>query len=163
MDQAVKGKLTPRFETGQPMRIAGLRERVTAETWDKIDALWWRFAPHIGSVPGQVGRRVAYGIVTDAGKGIDYLAGVEVSDASGLPDGFAHVSLPPQRYAVFEHIGHVKTLKDTMTAIFETWLPQSGHEHARSAGAPAFFERYGEAFDPQTGMGGIEVWLPIKS
>jgi AraC family transcriptional regulator len=27
---------------------------------------------------------------------------------------------------------------------------------------PDFFERYGEEFDPQTGMGGIEVWIPIK-
>lgn len=154
-------KLAPRFENGKPIMIAGFAERVTSETWDKIDKLWWRFAPHIGSVPGQVGQRVAYGVVTDAGNGIDYLAGVEVSSASGLPDGFAHVGLPAQRYAVFEHVGHASKLKNTMTAIFDTWLPQSGHAHARSAGAPAFFERYGEAFDPRTGTGGIEVWIPI--
>lgn len=156
-------KFEPRFVDGNPMLIAGLREHVTSETWDKIDALWWRFAPHIGSVPGQVGGRVAYGVVADAGAGIDYLAGVEVTDVSGLPEGFSHARLPAQRYAVFEHQGHVTKLKDTMTAIFDTWLPQSGYAHARTAGAPAFFERYGEMFDPQTGMGGIEVWLPIKS
>jgi len=163
MDQTAHTKLEPRFENGKPMLIAGFREHVIAETWDKIDKLWRRFAPHIGSVPGQVGRRVAYGVVTDAGSGIAYLAGVEVSDASGLPDGFTHVSLPAQRYAVFEHKGHVTKLKDTMTAIWENWLPTSGHEHARTAGAPAFFERYGEEFDPQTGTGGIEVWVPVKS
>jgi AraC family transcriptional regulator len=162
MDQAVETKLNPRLVDAKPMMIAGLRERITVETWDKIDKLWWRFAPHIGHVPGQVGARVAYGVVTDGADGIDYLAGVEVTDASGLPDGFADVRLPAQRYAVFAHEGHVSKLKDTMTAIWE-WLPQSGHEHARTAGAPAFFERYGEEFDPQTGMGGIEVWVPIKS
>jgi AraC family transcriptional regulator len=163
MDQAANTRLAPRHVDAKPMTVAGFSERVTSETWDKIDRLWWRFAPHIGSVPGQVGRRVAYGVVTDAGNGIDYLAGVEVSDVSGLPDGFTHVSLPARRYAVFEHQGHVTKLKDTMTAIWENRLPASGHAHARSPGAPAFFERYGEAFDPQAGMGGIEVWVPIKS
>jgi len=26
----------------------------------------------------------------------------------------------------------------------------------------AFFEKYGQSFDPQTGHGGFEIWLPIK-
>lgn len=162
MDQAVQAGLRPRFLGGQAMLIAGMSERITAETWDKIDRLWWRFAPHIGKVPTQIGARVAYGVVTDVADGIDYLAGVEVTDTKALPDGFSHVRLPAQRYAVFAHEGHVSKLKDTMMAIWE-WLPTSGHEHARTPGAPAFFERYGEEFDPQTGTGGIEVWVPIRS
>jgi predicted transcriptional regulator YdeE len=32
-----------------------------------------------------------------------------------------------------------------------------------AGGAPDFFERYGEKFDPRTGMGDIEVWIPIQS
>jgi AraC family transcriptional regulator len=44
------------------------------------------------------------------------------------------------------------------------WLPESGHEIVRgTADAPNFFERYSEEFDPRTGMGGMEVWIPIKS
>jgi AraC family transcriptional regulator len=43
------------------------------------------------------------------------------------------------------------------------WLPTSGYEAATSPGAPDFFERYTEEFDPRTGMGGIEVWIPIKA
>ena len=162
MEPATQTQFKPRFVDGKAMIVAGMSERITPETRDKIDKLWWRFAPHIGKVPGQIGARVAYGAVTDAANGIDYLAGVEVTSASGLPDGFAYVSLPAQRYAVFTHDGHVSKLKDTMTAIW-TWLPQSGHAQARTAGAPAFFERYGEEFDPQTGMGGIEVWVPVKA
>jgi predicted transcriptional regulator YdeE len=30
------------------------------------------------------------------------------------------------------------------------------------ASAPAFLERYGEAFDPRTGMGDVEVWVPVE-
>ena len=25
------------------------------------------------------------------------------------------------------------------------------------------FERYTEAFDPRTGLGGVEIWIPLKS
>jgi AraC family transcriptional regulator len=162
MEPATQTEFKPRFVDGKAMIVAGMSERITPETWDKIDKLWWRFAPHIGKVPGQIGARVAYGAVTDADNGIDYLAGVEVTDTDALPDGFTRVSLPAQRYAVFTHDGHVSKLKDTMTAIWK-WLPRSGHEQARTAGTPAFFERYGEEFDPQSGMGGIEVWVPVKA
>jgi hypothetical protein len=42
------------------------------------------------------------------------------------------------------------------------WLPESRHKAARAAaGAPDFFERYGEVFDPQLGMGDVEVWIPV--
>jgi AraC family transcriptional regulator len=43
------------------------------------------------------------------------------------------------------------------------WLPTSGHERAKAQGPPDFFERYGEGFDPQTGYGDIEVWVPVKA
>jgi AraC family transcriptional regulator len=90
-----EAKLVARFENGKPMVIAGFAERVTTETWDKIDKLWWRFAPHIGKVPGQIGARIAYGAVIDAESGIEYLAGVEVADPPGLPGEFAHVNATP--------------------------------------------------------------------
>jgi len=43
-------------------------------------------------------------------------------------------------------------------------LPESGYQPPRAAaGAPDFFERYGEGFNPLTGMGDIEVWIPIAA
>ena len=45
-----------------------------------------------------------------------------------------------------------------MNTIRSKWLPDSGHE---AADAPDF-ERYGERFDPATGEGGCEIWIPIK-
>lgn len=160
MDQATKAKLTPRFVDGKAMTFAGLSEHITSD-WSRIDALWWRFAPHIGSVPGQVGARVAYGVVTHAGGGIDYLAAVEVTETTRLPKDFVHTSVPAQRYAVFAHDDHVSKLKETMDAIWASW-PNSRLTHAQTAGAPAFFERYGEEYDPPKGVGGIEVWVPVK-
>jgi AraC family transcriptional regulator len=162
MDQATKTKFTPRFETRGAFMIAGLSARVRPGNQDDMMAIWQRFAPHIGSVPGQIGK-AAYGAVSGSASGVDYLAGVEVADASGLRDGFTHVRLPAQKYAVFTHEGHVSKLFDTCTAIWRNWYPQSGLEHAQTPGAPQFLERYGEAFDPEKGVGGIEVWIPIKS
>lgn len=154
----------PRMENGKALRIAGLREHYTSETMMKLPELWQRLAPHIGNVPGQVGM-VAYGLCFNAlsPDGMDYLTGVEVSSTLGLPGEFSVATIPAQKYAVFSHREHVSKLYETLDAI-HTWLPGSGLEvSGGSAGAPDFFERYSEEFDPRTGMGGMEVWVPIKS
>lgn len=154
----------PRFEDGKPLLIAGLRKIYTPAAMRGIPAQWQTFAPHIGKVPGQVGR-TTYGICWQAGDSpnIEYLSGVEVSGFAGMPDDFTVVSLPAAKYAVFSHRTHVSKLYETCDAI-SRWLPESGQQSA-AAGAetPAFFERYSEEFDPQTGMGGMEVWVPLKS
>lgn len=157
-----KSKLTPRFETRDAFTIAGLSARIRPGNQDDLMAIWQRFAPHIGSVPGQVGGMAAYGAVSGTATGVDYLAGVEVTDTAKLPGDFTHVRLPAQKYAVFTHEGHVSKLFDTCTEIWRGWYPQSGVQHAQTAGAPQLFERYGEEYDPQKGMGGIEVWIPVK-
>jgi AraC family transcriptional regulator len=156
----------PRYETGKALRLAGLKDRYTTETMRNIPQLWNQFAPHIGRIPGQVGH-VAYGVslhTTDCAKGFEYLAAVEVSQVSGLPAGFSTLELRAQRYAVFAHNEHVARLCETLDVIGRKWLPESGIPTPRRAeGAPDFFERYSEEFNPQTGMGGMEVWLPIES
>jgi AraC family transcriptional regulator len=154
----------PRFQEGKALLIAGLRRIYAPGTMNGIAAQWQSFAPHIGKIPGQVGR-VTYGVCWQGqdGKSLEYLSGAEVSGFAGVPSDFTVVSLAPANYAVFSHRGHALKLSDTIDAIFYRWLPESGHEAGGDAETPAFFERYGEEFDPQTGMGGIEVWIPLKS
>ncbi len=153
----------PRFENGKTLVIAGLRSRYTTETMNGIPAQWERFAPHIGKIPGQVGH-AAYGACWNFLGGIDYLSAVEVSSSSGIPGEFHVAEIPAQKYAVFPHREHLSKLRETLDAIGSMWLPESGYEVARrTADAPDFFERYSEEFDPRTGMGGMEVWIPIKS
>jgi len=152
----------PRFEYGKPLLFAGLRGHFTAASWDGIPAQWYRLES-FGKILGQVGR-VHYGLCFNMSEGIDYLSGVEVTGVGGLPDEFKHVSVPAQTYAVFPHRGHVSKLYDTADTISRRWLPASGYEIAdTAAGAPNFFERYGEAFDPRAGMGDIEIWIPVKA
>jgi AraC family transcriptional regulator len=154
----------PRFENSKALLIAGLSEPYTSETMKNMPELWQRFASHIGNIPGQVGR-IAYGLCfnADSPDGIDYLAGVEISSASGLPDEFSFATIPAQKYAVFCHREHASKLNETMDAI-DKWLPGSGLKVSRGAAeTPRFFERYSEEFNPQTGMGGMEIWVPIQS
>jgi AraC family transcriptional regulator len=156
-------QLEPRFENGKAMLIAGLRSRYTWERMNGISAQWQHFAPYIGKIPGQVGS-VAYGVIFSVPGGIDYLSGVEVSSSSVLPSEFSVISIAAQKYAVFAHRDHVSKLRETIDAVFNQWLPASGHQVPRGeGGAPDFFERYSEEFNPQTGMNGIEVWVPIKA
>lgn len=150
----------PRFVRRGPLLIVGLGERYSCESSAAIPSQWQRFLPHFGHVPGQL-ENVAYGVACNAdGEGnFDYICGVEVRDFSQTPPAFARVRIPAQRYAVFKHRDHVSSVRNTMTAIWTQWLPNSGHE---VADAPNF-ERYGPEFDGHTGHGGFEVWIPVKA
>lgn len=155
----------PRFVQSGPLMLAGFSGHFDERTRREIPALWAQFAPHIGRVPGQT-NDVAYGVclqACDGESGFDYLAAVEVRRFAGLPNEFHQLSLPALPYAVFPHRGHVTELCGTIEAIMSDWLPASGCERApEDAGAPAFFERYGERFDPAAGEGDVEVWLPLR-
>jgi AraC family transcriptional regulator len=159
MDSTVTDNLQPpRFETGKPLLIAGLSERYNHENGAGIPGQWERFHQSVGSIPGRIGQ-VAYGVCCnsdDAGN-FDYIAGVEVSDFSDLPRDFGRVRIPEQRYAVFTHRDHVSTIRRTISTIWNHWLPASG---LKAADAPTF-ERYDGNFDPLTGNGGFEIWVPV--
>jgi len=148
----------PRFENRKEQRIVGLNVTYTFATRDKIPAQWNQFAPQIGKVPGQVGKD-SYGVCWNykPNVGFDYLSGVEVSGTSGLPADFSQVHLPAARYAVFTHRQHVSDIPRALEAIWMKWLPNSGY---KPTGAPSF-ERYTPEFNPHTGMGGTEIWIPI--
>ena len=149
----------PRFEQGKTMTIAGINERYTFENRVKIPMQWERFAPHLGKIPGQIGRN-SYGVCWNmSSDGFEYLSGVEVKEGAVLPAEFKTVQLPAREYVVFTHADHVSSIGATIDKIWNTWVPQSG---LKVAHAPAF-ERYTEAFNPQTGRGGMEISIPIES
>src|SRR5260370_16772290 len=85
----------PRIESAKALRIAGLRERYISETMKNIPELWQRFGPHIGKIPGQVGR-IAYGLCFNSltPDGIHYFAGLHVLSSSAFPRDFLLPSIP---------------------------------------------------------------------
>jgi AraC family transcriptional regulator len=160
MDETLLTKLEPpRIESLGTLLIAGIGARYTSETIAGVAAQWQRFAPYIGHIPGQVGK-VAYGVIcnSDDSGNIEYICGVEVSDFSGVPADWSRVRIQPQRYAVFTHRGHISGIRQTWLAIFNQGLQEAGLVHADGPE----FERYDEKFDPRSGMGEAEIWIPVR-
>ena len=156
---AIDNLQAPRFETAKPLLVAGISERYSRENGAGIPGQWQRFHQSVENIPGRIGQ-VAYGVCCngdDAGN-FDYIAGVEVSDFSDLPREFSRVRIPEQKYAVFAHRDHIATIRRTINTIWNHWLPASG---MKAADAPNF-ERYDENFDPLTGNGGLEIWIPVR-
>jgi AraC family transcriptional regulator len=151
----------PRFESAKAMLVAGVGERYNFcdNGGANIPNQWQLYHQKVGDIPDRVGN-IAYGVCCngDDSGNFDYIAGVEVSDFSDLPREFARVRIPAQRYVVFRHTEHISTIRRTVGTIWNQWLPQSG---LRVADAPNF-ERYDEKFDPSTGNGGLEIWVPVK-
>jgi AraC family transcriptional regulator len=138
--------------------IFGLSQLYTPQSIGGIPSQWDRFLPHFGHIPTQVDK-VAYGVIcsTDDAGNFDYICGVEVSEFPSHPGEFARLRIPPQNYAVFLHTGHISNIGATCSAIWNQGLPDSG---CKAADSP-WFERYGEEFDGRTGLGGLEIWIPI--
>jgi AraC family transcriptional regulator len=149
----------PRFETGKSLLVAGVGERYGREGSAAIPNQWRRFHQAVDSIPGRVGQ-VAYGVCcnSDEAGNFDYIAGVEVTGFSDLPREFSRMRIPGQKYAVFTHGGHISAIRSTVNTIWNVWLPASG---LKAADGPNF-ERYDENFDPQTGNGGFEIWIPVR-
>ena len=150
--------LEPRFEQGRIIHVAGIacdyRDNSSA---DGIPKQWEEFAPHIGHIKGQVGS-ATYGVCWDFGDGSTaYLCGVETKKQSDVPIGMTGVSLGPWQYAVFTHNGPVSTIRETWDSVYSIWFPNAD----KKPDGNLSYERYGEIFDPATGLGEIEIWIPV--
>jgi len=155
--------LTPRIESRNAILIAGSQRHYTMENVKDIPSQWQSLP--FGKIPGQAGY-TAYGVCLNSkpdGSDFDYLAGAEVSDFDGLSAEFARLSVPAQKYAIFSHHGHISALKNTIDAIVKTWMPTARETLATPRpGEAQMIEFYGADFKPQTGLGQMEIWVPLK-
>ena len=158
MDETKASLPAPRIHECEGMIIVGLKKRYNGGTSAQMPDQWQAFQPYIGNIDTQIGD-VAFGIMSNSDRTgtIDYLTGVEVEQIPDVMEGLDTIQLLPQTYAIFKHDSHVSQLKGTWEAIFADWRPQA---NCALSAAPQF-ERYGESFDPQSGLGGIEIWIPI--
>lgn len=149
----------PSFQVIPEKVIAGANVRYTMETRIGIPGQWERFMPRAAGIPGINGTSF-YGVCWNSKEdcAFDYLTGVEVTDTGKLPADLTSVKVGG-RYAVFPHNTHVSAIPKTIDAIWEKWVPACG---LKIAGTPCF-ERYTSEFNPGTGMGGMEIWVPLES
>ncbi|MEX3015558.1 AraC family transcriptional regulator [Gymnodinialimonas hymeniacidonis] len=144
----------PEIREHAPFRVVGLGTDVRGFDISAVPGLWQSFAQRYLEIgpPG-----VTYGVSYDIGEAGDfhYMAGME---GPNVPDGMKTVDIPGGRYAVFTHKGGIGDLPKTIYSIWNRALPDAGLEPAI---APEF-ERYDERFDPVTGRGEVEIWIPLS-
>jgi AraC family transcriptional regulator len=154
------GLNAPNFVDASESLVAGLNQSYTMETRIAIPQQWARFVPMADEFPCAQDKPF-YGISWNIKPecGFDYLTGFEVAGETELPAEFTTLKLDARRYAIFAHTGHVSALPQTIDTILTKWASESGLEIAKAL----CLERYTGEFDPQTGMGGMEVWIPLMS
>lgn len=137
--------------------LAGVSRRYRDGSNADIPNQWQQFNAAEGKLHG-IGQG-AFGVIynADDNNNFDYLCGIEVANFDDLPAGIGSLRLAAQRYAVFEHPGHVTDVQSVCHSVWGEWLPASRFE---ASDAP-FLEYYPPTFDPRTGAGGFEIWLPV--
>lgn len=150
----------PRFENRQTMTIAGINQHYTMDTRMNISSQWRQFFPHINSIPNKRNQGT-YGVRwrEKPDCSFDYLSGVEVFDVNRLPDEYESVTIPASRYVVFTHTEHVSTIIDTIDTLFNKWVPDC---ELTVSDSPSFIH-HTDQFDRLTGMGGVEIWIPLQT
>lgn len=159
LDARVQPALEPPWLTdGDAVRAVGLPQRHAFDAVIGIPIQWQVFMERYCDIAH---RRdgIPIGIVqpVDEDGLFEYTCAAEVTRFGRLPEGLVQIELAPQRYAVFEHRTHVSTIFDTYAAIWNDALPGYGW---RPADAPVI-ERHQPTFDPQTGEGGVSIWIPL--
>jgi AraC family transcriptional regulator len=155
-------KLSPRIGGAPSMLMAGIVRGYAMSDIRGIPEQWQEFNRRSREIENTVGD-AAYGICTNEegkeGRFLYYTA-FEVTEQSALPAGFTLLSIPAHTYAVFTHDGDVNGVPPFVDRIFSEWLPISGFRHSAF---PSMIECYDERFDPETGSGITEIWVPIES
>jgi len=149
-----------RFEDVGERHFVGVRQTVEMKTAGQgIMQVWMAFS-QVAEVERQKPTH-AYGLMPkndpDSGA-FDYMAAYEVDAPAPSHASHAQLTVPAGRYAVFHHPGPAREAQSTWRPIFGEWMPQSDFDHD----VLPFQEVYDEAFDPSTGEGGFEIWIPVK-
>jgi len=161
--QRWRESMEPRIVRRPAFHAVGMAGHFTPSTTSRIPELWEGFVRGpIADVPHRRGTHTL-GVCVDAAAmsgedcGFTYVAGVEVDRIDEVPTGLVALTVPASTYAVFTHSGHISRFPDTVKQVFGHWLPASPYTHVPTPD----FELYDERWDPATGNGDIDVWVPI--
>nr|WP_269669527.1 VOC family protein [Paenibacillus sp. GSMTC-2017] len=89
-----------------------------------------------------------------------WMAAVEVSTLSEIPEGLIGKSYPTLLYAVVTLRGTADQIPHLFDYMYKSWIPESGYESS----APFSFQLYGEHYrGPSDSESIVEVYFPIRS
>jgi AraC family transcriptional regulator len=137
--------LTGRFS------VAGMRD---------IPALWRQFMEFYPSIKDKLDP-APWAVVSapDDDGMFDYACAIVVEPTSVLPSGLNRITVRAHRYAVFTHTGHVSLIRGTYEEIWNSALAAHGWTLADRP----VLESHRAGFDPRTGEGGLDIWIPVEA
>jgi predicted transcriptional regulator YdeE len=128
-----------------------------------IGQLWEKFDDKAASLIKHKRGKDYYGIslVEPSDKNdtlMTYIAGIEVSKAEKIPEGYVARVLPEAEYVVFDFQGELEEMPFAFGYIFSKWLPQSGYTFANQD----VFELYKDKeFHPGKPGSTVQIWVPV--
>jgi AraC family transcriptional regulator len=142
------------------LRLVGLSAPCSYESAIGIPAQWQGFmCDHYADIADKApGIPIGVCRAPDEDGCFEYMCAAEVSSATPPRKPLAYLETEPRGYAVFDHREHVSTIFDTYTAIWNEALPAAG---LNAANGPVL-EFHNDAFDPGTGLGGLQIWIPLE-
>lgn len=146
--------VSPQLKACGTLLVAGIGARHRGSSVASIPSQWQRLSMDHAFSPA-----TSYGVCcnNDEDGGFDYIAGVEVRSLASLPQNWQGIHVPARCYVVGRHEGHVSSIRSTWRWMLDDYLPGANLE---LADAPEF-ERYRPEFNPQSGLGGVDIWLPL--
>jgi AraC family transcriptional regulator len=151
----------PRLVDGPEVLAAGLSVRYDFFDASGIPAQWQTFMRElVHRVPQRV-PGIPFSISADLRDDLTfaYITAVEVSRIDEVPPPLVSIRVPARRWAVFHHGGHVSAIPATYAAIWDYGF----HDQGLTVEAAPSMERHCPTFDPSTGEGGVEIWMPIAA
>lgn len=151
----------PRLTEAPALRAVGLSRHHTFDTVIGIPIQWQTFMEtHYGHIAHRV-RSMPIGVQQPADDegAFDYVCAAEVTAFADTPPELVRIEIPARRYAVFEHREHASTIFETYSAIWNYGLAEHGLVPAQEP----ILERHAPSFDPETGEGGVSLWIPLAN
>ncbi len=151
----------PEFIRCGPLLLAGLPKHLQFSERGSIPGLWQRFGQLIPSIP-KTGPGVTYAVVAappPGEEGFEYAPCVAIDSSDDLPEGLKAIRVAERTFAVFRHPGHIAEMPAVCNAIFGEWCAATDRKPAEIP--IQMIEFYPGSFDPMTGEGGFEIWLPL--
>lgn len=150
--------IAPRLEKRDAFTVTGLQRHFKFAETAEIPQLWEQANQFIGSIEGEIGS-AAYGVCSDFTEdGFNYTCCTETDPAAQNDAPLVTLGIPAQTYLVFTHRGHISGIGATTMAAWDDGIPTSGKKPTNGIN----FELYDARFDPKTGTGEVEIWIPVE-
>lgn len=141
------------------MKLVGLAAPCSPNEIIHIPAQWQRFmSSYYDYIPNKV-KEMPIGMCEppDDEGCFNYVCAAKVEAFERQLPGLGSFECEPRSYAVFAHNDHVSTIFDTYTAIWNQALPAM----ARTVADCPVLELHNDTFDPDTGLGGVQLCIPL--